>query len=627
MKGLTALTGLFLSLVCTAQIELAPAQVSAPRQLVAGVERVDSLDRQYAETSDIGTLLNALGWNVLRLGASGQAATLRQNGYSADHTTLWWNGFNLNSLTLGSADLSGLPAFLFDHVELNLQPWAGYAAGSSFAGNVSLQNTPATQSEVHLLSGFNSLENRWAGTGVSLHRETQHGAVDHRIKVVWQSDENKFEYRDPYRLEDTTLVQSHNDHRMAHVLWQSSVSGRAGALQVGIWGSTREVEIPAILGAYGASFATQEESSLRSFIGWKSERSSGRWEAKAGAEWSSFVYSDQGCAGCPQLTLSDLPTERQFLELKWTHPPKEREHRPWQWFSRLERNHTGAAVLGGDRTQWRWQWGGRWTSRNGRWAASGRWQALDGVWPAFSVNRLFRSERFFGRLQFSRRFRLPDFNELYWVPGGNNALRPEQGWALDASGEVALGTHLAVRGSAGLNALEDWIQWLPEGAVWTPVNTQSARQMYAEGSVEWNKASWNLKAKARWQSTHFSRSPSMTMGQLWSTVASALEPAIYTPTWTANARAVWRWAPNWSIWMRGEWLSERFTESNRTLEPVLLFHAGLAWNRGKFRLAINAENFTNHTYRLNDAFPLPGRVWQGKIAWRIPFKTSPNSTP
>ncbi|MGB3619415.1 MAG: TonB-dependent receptor, partial [Catalinimonas sp.] len=83
----------------------------------------------------------------------------------------------------------------------------------------------------------------------------------------------------------------------------------------------------------------------------------------------------------------------------------------------------------------------------------------------------------------ARSFRVPTFNDLYWQPGGNPALRPERGWSAELGAERAA-THgaWAYEGRATLFShwLRDRLVWRPETFYWSPVNVAAVWNRGAE---------------------------------------------------------------------------------------------------------------------------------------------------
>ncbi len=92
------------------------------------------------------------------------------------------------------------------------------------------------------------------------------------------------------------------------------------------------------------------------------------------------------------------------------------------------------------------------------------------------------------QLNASRNFRMPTFNDLYWQPGGNLELQPEQSYQVD------LGHHfkwdpLTVKLNGYYIITEDMIRWLPNNqGIWSPINVDEVRIYGAEVEIGLKKA-------------------------------------------------------------------------------------------------------------------------------------------
>lgn len=83
----------------------------------------------------------------------------------------------------------------------------------------------------------------------------------------------------------------------------------------------------------------------------------------------------------------------------------------------------------------------------------------------------------------SKNFRVPTFNDLYWVPGGNLDLRSESSYQMDL-GQEFLSKHLDVKLNAYYIKTTDMIQWIPGLVnVWQPQNVARVKSYGAEVEV------------------------------------------------------------------------------------------------------------------------------------------------
>lgn len=104
--------------------------------------------------------------------------------------------------------------------------------------------------------------------------------------------------------------------------------------------------------------------------------------------------------------------------------------------------------------------------------------ALDGRWKA--------SENLSFRVNTGTNYRLPTFNDLFWNPGGNPDLKPEDSftseigatWSKDRFSFDIAGFYIKSK---------NLIQWVPrDNAFWTPENIKESQQIGAEFQLKYN---------------------------------------------------------------------------------------------------------------------------------------------
>ncbi len=75
------------------------------------------------------------------------------------------------------------------------------------------------------------------------------------------------------------------------------------------------------------------------------------------------------------------------------------------------------------------------------------------------------------KFNFSKNFRIPTFNDLYWQQGGNPDLLPESAYQFETINEFKL-KHFNFTITGFYNKIKDLISWKPgSGQLWQPVNT------------------------------------------------------------------------------------------------------------------------------------------------------------
>jgi iron complex outermembrane receptor protein len=83
----------------------------------------------------------------------------------------------------------------------------------------------------------------------------------------------------------------------------------------------------------------------------------------------------------------------------------------------------------------------------------------------------------------SKNFRIPTFNDLYWQPGGNMNLKPEQSYQLEIGNAIRF-KNISFQVNGFYIKSSDLIQWIPnQSGVWSPTNTDETRNLGIEFSV------------------------------------------------------------------------------------------------------------------------------------------------
>lgn len=95
------------------------------------------------------------------------------------------------------------------------------------------------------------------------------------------------------------------------------------------------------------------------------------------------------------------------------------------------------------------------------------------------------------KLNYSKNFRIPTFNDLYWQQGGNPNLKPEDAHQLELNQEVRL--HEFLFSITGFyNSLTNLISWKPsESGLWQPINTDKVKSYGVETTLNY-KTSFNV---------------------------------------------------------------------------------------------------------------------------------------
>jgi vitamin B12 transporter len=95
------------------------------------------------------------------------------------------------------------------------------------------------------------------------------------------------------------------------------------------------------------------------------------------------------------------------------------------------------------------------------------------------------SEKYILSFNTSKNFRIPTFNDLYWQPGGNINLKPEDSYQFEIGNAISL-KNISFQVNGFYIKSSHLIQWIPNpSGVWSPTNTDETRNLGIEFSANY----------------------------------------------------------------------------------------------------------------------------------------------
>jgi vitamin B12 transporter len=95
------------------------------------------------------------------------------------------------------------------------------------------------------------------------------------------------------------------------------------------------------------------------------------------------------------------------------------------------------------------------------------------------------SEKYTLSFNTSKNFRIPTFNDLYWQPGGNINLKPEDSYQFEIGNAISL-KNISFQVNGFYIKSSHLIQWIPNpSGVWSPTNTDETRNLGIEFSANY----------------------------------------------------------------------------------------------------------------------------------------------
>lgn len=232
--------------------------------------------------------------------------------------------------------------------------------------------------------------------------------------------------------------------------------------------------------------------------------------------------------------------------------------------------------------------------------------------------RLLEGHNLMLKANAGRNYHIPALNDLYWQPGGNPDLQPEQGISYEAGlayrkRSTKMRLHAELTGY--YSNIRDWIIWLPSyKGYWEPRNIRRVLSRGAEASLTLTgqQGRWGYALNGSYALTS-----SINLGdpQVWGDQSHGSQ-LVYIPRHSGNIMASMRYRGYVLTWQYNAY-SERYTTSSNDvtrrdwLYPYFMnnLSLGKSWrcNDWKIQARLKINNLLNETYRSVLYRPMPGR--------------------
>lgn len=472
----------------TDTLKLLPVEISETPllQRVPGAvtTTLDSSDLTVP-AEDAGTLLRMHSTVFIKSYGQNGSSTISVRGTEARHTAVLWNGFNINSASMGMTDLSLIPAASLSGLTLI------HGGTSSVFGNASLGGTLMLEKPAPRFGGgiawtadvsAGSFGCLGASGGITA---SGNRFYSHTSFLIAASD-NDFEFENSAQQDHPVMKQEHA-HSEGYTLTEDIAfrTGNSGLLSASLWYQVSGREIPPTM-METVSEAIQRDSILRTAIAWKTGGKktmfeiSGAWfnehQRYEDSRYDLYTwYKMQTWAGHTGVTVLLRESLKFTGGLNYQF-----QHADFVEYAD-DHNRQTYALYGGLILQMK---NALAASLNLRKEYSDFENAP--LCPSVFAEGAIVQNLLNIHVSGGRNYSLPTLNDLYWKPGGNTELRPEDSWTVESgmtlfpdSSRLPLTTFTAYYTNT-----TDWIKWVPaDGGIYRAENIDQVISKGIETSV------------------------------------------------------------------------------------------------------------------------------------------------
>ena len=595
------------------------------------MKKVDTLVLQAKSTSNLSELLIQHSPVFIKTYGPGGISTASFRGTTASHTLVLWNGFQLNAPTLGQVDFSTIPVFLIDDIDLK---WGSGTSNNSggLGGSVNIDNKTAFGKGLildlkQIYGSFNTLGS-FITAGYSGKK------VAFRIKAYRNSSDNDFLYYNTGLLLPDSLRwmrQKNADFVDYGFMPEVSVMLGHGILTLSSWNQWNNRNLPQIM-TNVLNENTEEWTNdffSRNFLSYRLFWEGGRLQLKSAAfVENQHYFLKTHPLDHPEVDVTSINSINDALVLHQIADVEQRVFTKWtlkgklQWDrERVNSNNYEDVKLRNMVSVYSAFEGNLF--KNTDLSLTARYDIVDGksmgVFPTATVSYHFPIG--IGvTMGYSHNYRNPSLNDLYWYPGGNDTLKPENGHTLDLAVNYHLnkgGWIVEFRSGAYASKVQNWIQWVPQAyRYWRPQNVAMvfARGIENHWDVNYLKGDWKLSLSGNYVFT-FTTDESEN-AKKYGILGKQL---IYIPRHHGNlfANVRWKtWDARYTMEVTG-YRNTSYAKSDRfSLEPYVLHHVAVGKQWRKFRLELRCNNLTNKDYQNVIWRAMPGRSYEVMLNYK-----------
>ena len=604
--------------------------VDALKPLVA--RKLDTLVLQTKSTSSLSDLLIRHSPVFIKTYGPGGTSTASFRGTTASHTLVLWNGFQLNAPSLGQVDFSTIPVFLADDVSLN---WGSGTSNNSggLGGTVSIDNTNRFGSGFLLdlkqtYGSFNTL-----GSFVTVGNYGK--KFSFRVKAYRNSSDNDFEYTNVAKIGHPRMKQRNADFVDYGVMPELSFLLGNSILSVSSWNQWNNRNLPTIMTNVD-NINTEEwtgDNFSRNFVSFKTFWETGSLQLKSAAFIENQRYFLLTRNPVTDDTVTFINSENHAMILHQIANLEQQLYKSWSLKAKLQwdheqvrsNNYTGLkrrnvvsayAALNGEPFGF------------AKLSLTARFDMTDGkamgLFPTATLSYqlpFYKAVSF--TLGYSHNYRNPSLNDLYWYPGGNPDLLPENGRTVDLAVKFGLQEgpfKLDLRSGGYFSKVKNWIQWMPTSyRFWVPENVSKvfARGIENHIDVAFVKGDWKVTLSGNYVFTVTTDESEKAVQQ--GTIGKQL---IYIPRHHANffLNAQWK---TWNIGYTVEATGRRSTSYSENqffaydLPSYTLHHVAIGKQIKKFRIELRCNNLFDKDYQNVIWRAMPGRSFEVMASFRF----------
>jgi vitamin B12 transporter len=587
---------------------------------------LDSSIIRSATGLTLAELLSTYSSLFVKSYGGGSSAVLSSRGTEARHNAVLWNGFNLNTPGLGLTDISLVPASVSDRIDI-IRGGSSPVNGNASVGSTIRLSRPEPKFFNHHSVGISAEAGSFSSSHLEAVAGLSNSVLSTATTVFHDRSNNNFPYVNlAYRDKPVQKLQHAAVNNYGLIHYSDFKSGEKSVISASAWYQVTEREIPPMM-TDPSSLAEQRDSILRVHAGYKTtfRNSSLRINAahfredmqyddpeflihKKYSLYNSFADAEYRWYGNSKLIIS-AGAQGNFAQAAFEEYQEEKERNVISGYT---------AIIWQPLYNWKLNFNLRseFTNRN-----------EPPVCPSLGIEGGIYRNAVSLLLHAGRHYSIPSMNDLYWNPGGNVDLLPEDAWSVEG-GFAFFKNHKKLPSviiTAFHSTVDNWIRWIPvSGGIYVPHNITKVKTQGAEVNTNYSAtvSSWTFKYNISYS---WSLSEIVTTGEK-NAIDTQGKQLMYAPEHMASL-LISALRKRIGLDITYHYTGRRFTTSDnlRSLEPFHLTGLRVSYKpklkKSNYDLTayMKVSNLFDESYQVLEWRPSPGRWFAAGVKMNISF--------
>jgi iron complex outermembrane receptor protein len=447
-------------------------------------EVIDSSALSNFKNYSLNDLLSQSANLFVKSYGQGSLSTLSLRGTGSSHTAIVWNGFNLQSPMNGGSDISLISTSFIDNLAIQYGGSGALLGSGAIGGAVLIKDLPRFNNGLHI--GFNGCYGSFSTQQQNLALSYGGKKFYSSTKAYLLSSENDFRFKNTAEPGNPIIEQKNASYMQWGILNEDYFKiNQNQQVSIKLWYQNNFRELPPLM-TQTVSKADQKDESYRITADWQK---TGRFsffirtalfyeDQKYNDSVSEIFTNNVFITNISEFETKIAISKLHLINIGLSNTYNKAESEFYSGTPVLNRTAVFASYkFVSKRNILRIS-----TTLRQEYAMDRFLPIMPSLGVEYDIIRTLTIKS-----SINRNYRLPTLNDMFWNPGGNPELLPEDGWSEDISiKHVNKIKKISYEISAtGYNSLvNNWIIWLPQINFWSPENVASVWSRGVEAKIK-----------------------------------------------------------------------------------------------------------------------------------------------